>query len=1012
NTVVVSVNDGVTGTTNSFALVVTEVNRPPAFAGATNGTLPEMVGFVRDLGANDPDLPTQALAVKLEQGPTGMVLTNGVLAWTPTEAQGPSTNTLVVSVTDGVVGTTNAFTLVVMEVNTLPILLGATNATINEMTTYTQAMSARDTDLPAQAVTVELLSGPSGMVMTNGVLVWTPTEAQGPSTNTVGVIARDGVGIVTNTFTVFVREVNRLPSLPGATNATLPEMAAHIQSLLAQDPDIPAQSLWVELVSGPAGLVVTNGVIAWTPTEAQGPSTNGVVVRVSDGMASVTNSLTLRVTEVNLPPSFSNITNVTIPEGVAFARNLVPADPDLPVQSLTQRLLQGPRGAVLTHGVFAWWPTEADGPSTNVVQVENFDGALRTTNSFLVRVQEVNARPGFTNIANFVIPEGATLVRNLGAFDTDVPSQALRFQLVQGPPGVVFTNGVFAWAPTEAQGPSTNTVAVSIGDGVATVQATFRVIVTEVNQLPVVQPIPDVTLNEGGRMQVTVVASDADVPAQRLGIEAFLARGATPGNMVATELVPLPVSNGTVTWDTGEEDGPATHGVWVVVSDGVGWVTNRFNVVVREVNQPPSFVGLAGASILVGERYVQPLRTTDPDIPAQEVQIRLLSAPAGMVLTNSTLIWTPESNQGPSTNVLRIECSDGVARVTNAVQVLVRSNRVQTFRIAIGQAVEPGKVGGVATPGAGQVSMPGDVDEYVFDGVAGQWVYVDETLGDSAVVQWECSQANGTPLWEPVGLGTVNVSVEQQDVGRLRLPATAEYRIRVRGVGQHGFRMAAIPQHGPLRIGLTDRVTPGRVNGTNVMNGVAVPSWVGRITEPGEVGEYEFAAQAGQVLHFEFLQADHGQRVYWGMVGADGMVFWETLLAFSGDELPWIEIPDDGLYTISVYGETDETGGYGFQLRDVSTGLGPGRLRAPTLASVGTALPPVAIEEASPGTVRVRVLGRLPKGARLEASDDLVTWRPMVDGPVGWQPTGSSWEVRTAGAPMFYRVAEPSLKAP
>ena len=73
---------------------------------------PEMVGFTRALGANDPDLPTQALAVKLEQGPAGMVLTNGVLAWTPTEAQGPSTNTVVVSVNDGVTGTTNTFTLV------------------------------------------------------------------------------------------------------------------------------------------------------------------------------------------------------------------------------------------------------------------------------------------------------------------------------------------------------------------------------------------------------------------------------------------------------------------------------------------------------------------------------------------------------------------------------------------------------------------------------------------------------------------------------------------------------------------------------------------------------------------------------------------------------------------------------------------------------------------------------------------------------------------------------------
>ena len=89
--------------------------------------------------------------------------------------------------------------------------------------------------------------------------------------------------------------VSTLPKLGGATNATIPEMAGYTQALVPSDPDLPPQTLTVSLLSGPPGLVLTNSVVAWTPTEAQGPSTNLVRVATSDGYGSVTNEFTLVV---------------------------------------------------------------------------------------------------------------------------------------------------------------------------------------------------------------------------------------------------------------------------------------------------------------------------------------------------------------------------------------------------------------------------------------------------------------------------------------------------------------------------------------------------------------------------------------------------------------------------------------------------------------------------------------------------------------------------------------------
>jgi hypothetical protein len=411
------------------------------------------------------------------------VVTNGVLAWTPTEAQGPSTNEITVVVTDGVGTVTNSFVIAVLEVNTLPTLAGATNATINELVGYTQNLVPSDVDIPAQSLTVTLVSGPAGLMVTNGVLAWTPTEERGPSTNEITVTVTDGVGTVTNSFVIAVLEVNALPTLAGATNATISELVGYTQNLVPGDVDIPVQPLTVTLLSGPTGLVVTNGVLAWTPTEAQGPSTNEITVTVTDGVGTVTNSFVIAVLEVNALPTLAGATNATISELAGYTQPLAPQDSDVPVQPLTVTLVSGPAGLVVTNGVLAWTPAEEQGPSTNEITVVVTDGVGTVTNSFLIAVLEENTLPTLAGATNATINELVGYTQNLTPLDSDVPVQSLTVTLVSGPAGLVVTNGVLAWTPTEAQGPSTNEITVTVTDGVGTVTNSFVIAVLEVNSM-------------------------------------------------------------------------------------------------------------------------------------------------------------------------------------------------------------------------------------------------------------------------------------------------------------------------------------------------------------------------------------------------------------------------------------------------------------------------------------------------------------------------------------------------
>jgi hypothetical protein len=97
---------------------VNEVNTTPSLAAIENKTVQEEVSLTFTVTATDSDLPAQKLAFSLEAGaPAGAAITSeGVFSWTPAEAQGPSTNTVTVKVTDNgspALSETRSFTIVV-----------------------------------------------------------------------------------------------------------------------------------------------------------------------------------------------------------------------------------------------------------------------------------------------------------------------------------------------------------------------------------------------------------------------------------------------------------------------------------------------------------------------------------------------------------------------------------------------------------------------------------------------------------------------------------------------------------------------------------------------------------------------------------------------------------------------------------------------------------------------------------------------------------------------------------
>lgn len=195
--------------------------------------------------------------------------------------------------------------------NTAPVLGAIGPQSVDELSTLTFTATATDGDLPPQTLTYSLDSGaPAGASIdaSSGVFTWTPTEAQGPDSYPITVRVTDNGSPALDdyeTITVTVGEVNVAPVLSGvpSTTVTVDEGATVTFDADANDADLPAQTLTFSLSGAPAAASIdpSTGAFSWVTAEADGPGDYTFSVRVADGVATTSASVTVRVNEVSLP---------------------------------------------------------------------------------------------------------------------------------------------------------------------------------------------------------------------------------------------------------------------------------------------------------------------------------------------------------------------------------------------------------------------------------------------------------------------------------------------------------------------------------------------------------------------------------------------------------------------------------------------------------------------------------------------------------------------------------------
>ncbi|HEV3082404.1 MAG TPA: PKD domain-containing protein, partial [Gemmataceae bacterium] len=588
----------------SFTVNVVAGDTPPVITSTPTTTASPLVGYQYQVLAQDAerDQLTYSIAsvtptpYSPNANPLIINATTGLLTWTPT--WNDMTNfTITLQVSDGRGGTARqTFGLTVTDTNKskTPTITSSPRTQIAINQNYLYAVQAGDTD--GDLLTYSLPVAPAGMSISSaGLVSWRPTGAQ-LGNNSVQVRVADPGGLAaTQSFTINVTEqaVNHPPVITSTPvlSATVGQVY-YAYNVQGSDPDNDPLS-W-SLPTAPAGMSINGltGTIRWTPLATQ-VGNQAVTVRLVDNFGGVaTQSFTVTVRGVNLPPVITSTPVLTTPAGTyTYAVQAGDADGDgltYAVSGLTPGTTVSAAGLItatkLQLGTYTVTVTVSDRSAGDPL-------LLTATQTYTLTVASVNHPPVITSQPPVTAVVGSGYTYAVQAKDPD-PNTTLTYSLATdvptsftSQPGINSSTGVLTWTSPQlnnppgspANMPTNYHFTVTVSDGSLQAKQLY-VLTVRTNSPPTISPITGSTATVGASYRYDVQASDPD--GDPLTYALSNAPGTAPNVMQIDQ-------NGRLTWS------PTATGTYnnitVTVTDPYGAsATRSFNLTVTADTTPPT----------------------------------------------------------------------------------------------------------------------------------------------------------------------------------------------------------------------------------------------------------------------------------------------------------------------------------------------------------------------------------------------------------------------------------------
>ena len=538
----------------------------------------------------------------------GLITTTHVLDY-----ESVSSYSLNISVSDGSTTITEALSVTVKDTNDSPAFNSAPyTVTVpeNNVSATVYTLSATDTD---SSDTLEYFlsgvgSGDFSILSSTGLVSLSNSlDYERKSSYVFSVIVRDGNGgHATSSLTVTVSDENDSPDFIGTPySASLDEdvpIGTTVLQVSATDQDT-SDTLSYNLAgnnNSDFSIGSNSGIITTAVTlDYEAISSYSLTVSVTDGTVTVTQALSISVTDKNDAPAFTAAPySLTVQENTTSNSLLTVSATDQDTADTLNFLLLGSGSEFfsihLTSGVVALTTVldyEVTSLYTLTVRVSDSNGGVVTT-SLTVTVSDANDSPQFLGI-----PYSATVSENLpiatdvikiSAFDAD-GGDSLSYSLsgtnsghfqISSSSGLVETTQLLDYETVNYY-----SLTVSVSDGSVNISTSLTISVSNTNDAPYVTNLPgnvSVAENDVTAAVIDVNASDPDgdnitFSLSGTGSDDFLINS-------ATGLVTL---NRALNYEIQE-----LYSLTVRVSDGAGGVAfASLTVITVNQNDPPAILG-------------------------------------------------------------------------------------------------------------------------------------------------------------------------------------------------------------------------------------------------------------------------------------------------------------------------------------------------------------------------------------------------------------------------------------
>ncbi|MHC4607687.1 MAG: PKD domain-containing protein, partial [Planctomycetota bacterium] len=295
---------------------------------------------------------------------------------------------------------------------------------------------------------------------------------------------------------------------------------------------------------------------------------------VNDGIVdSSPDFVTITVNQPNRPPVLDPIGNRTVAEGGSLSFTVTASDPDGDSLTFSYAPLLPNSSINSSTGDFLFTPdfTQA-GPYDVTFTVS--DGSLTDSETITITVTNTNRAPTAdagpdqsADVGVLVTLDGS------GSFDPDGDPISFSWTQASGP--AVSLSGAGTSGPTFTPTVTgTYVFDLTVGDGSLSHTDSVTITVTQPNRAPVLDPIGDKTVAEGGNLNFTVTASDPD------GDTVTLSATGVPANATFTPATGVFDFNPDFTQD-------GTYNVTITASDGSLTDSETITITVTNTNRAP-----------------------------------------------------------------------------------------------------------------------------------------------------------------------------------------------------------------------------------------------------------------------------------------------------------------------------------------------------------------------------------------------------------------------------------------